>query len=521
MNMPVMTLPEPDERIGMPAIDTPADVVVSGDTRDPMDLVVLLLRRLQARRPDMVRWDRYYRGEHPLSWFTDAFREAFAGRFHRFASNFAQLVVDGQSERMEVQGFRFLDAGGDQSLWDVWQDNNLDGASQQAHTDALIKGASYALVEPRSDARPTITVEDALGAITLDDPRDRRRRLAGLKTWIDDTGRMVVYLYLPDAVYTYRSERPVSNGWVDWLRGEARMIRSRLLPWVVPGQDAWPMVNPLGVVPLVPILNRPLLDGIGRSEVDPITSNQDAINYYRAAALIAGRYVAVPQRYIYGLDLEVDPTTGRPVRPFVTAEGRPADLWAIGNPDPDQGAAKPLFPPQIGQFPAADVTQYIKLIESEVWQMASISRMPYQELLGQPSSIPQSGEGLKASEAPLLRKVGKAEVFFGEGWEEVMRVALRAMGDERADLRTAETLWQSAETRNEAVRTDSVVKQRAADLIDAETALEELGYTPARIARVQERLAAEKATEPDPHADVTDLEPAPTGPRMSPVLSGS
>ena len=42
-----------------------------------------------------------------------------------------------------------------------------------------------------------------------------------------------------------------------------------------------------------------------------------------------------------------------------------------------------------------------------------------------------------------------------------MRTALRAMGDLRAESLRAETRWRSTETRNEAARTDSVVKQRS------------------------------------------------------------
>jgi hypothetical protein len=517
MTIPNMVMPPRDERpvFEQPPL-RPVDALAAAQA-DPVDLAVLMLRRLRDRRADMLLWDAYYRGDHPMPWFTDRFRSIFRASFRHFRSNFTQLVVDGISERLEVQGFSFLDAGGDADLWEIWQDNNLDGGSQQAHTEALIKGACYTLVEPRGDAHPTITIEDALCAITLEDPRDRRRSLAGLKTWTDDTGRMVVYLYLPDEIHTFRTLRPLTNGWMEWLNGEARMLRSRLMPWTPPGQDAPTMVNPLGVVPLVPLLNRPLLDGVGRSEIDAVTSNQDAINFIRGQALISTRYMAVPTRYIYGLDLAVDPATGRPERPFVAGDGGPADIMVMRNPDPDSGDVKPSYPPQIGQFDAADLGKYIELEEAEIGHMAAISRLPFGELLGESSTIPQSGEGRKSTEGPLVRKLGKTQIHFGEGWEETMRVALRAMGDPRASLRVAETLWQGAETREEAVRTDSVVKQTGAGIIDPETALEELGYTPARVSRIKKRLAAmPKPVAPPPPVDPNV--PAPTGPQMSPVV---
>jgi hypothetical protein len=454
----------------------------------PSEWAVYLLSRLEMRRPQFDIWQAYYDGNHPLSFFTQAFRSAFGERWRRFSSNFAMLVVDGLAERMEVQGFRFRDETGDQDLWDVWQENDLDGVSQQAHTAALIKGITYALVEPRPGEKgPRITVEDACDAIVHVDPRDPRKRLAGLKRYLDDDGRMVVILYLPDGWWYWRTEQPLTPDLYVW--SDPKTVTKLLVPWVTEDHPDGFVPSPLPVVPLIPLLNRPGLDGIGKSEIAAITSNQDAINYYRAAAIIAARQMATPQRYLLNFDVEIDPDTGRPRQPFITQAGEPGNLWTVGNPEPSNGAP-PLWKPEAGQFPAADVTQFLRLIEGEVWQIASISRLPYQELLQSNSSVPQSGEALKASEASLVRKMSRASIHFGEGWEEVMRTALLAQGDERSTLRTAETMWQSAETRNEAVRTDAVTKLRAADIIDDQTAWELLGMSPGQIERQKDRMAA-------------------------------
>ena len=65
-----------------------------------------------------------------------------------------------------------------------------------------------------------------------------------------------------------------------------------------------------------------------------------------------------------------------------------------------------------------------------------------------------------------------------------MRLALRASGDPGAEERAAETVWRDPETRNEAVRTDAVIKQFQIGLISREVALEELGYSPEQITRM-------------------------------------
>jgi hypothetical protein len=125
-----------------------------------------LLARLEARRPDLETFEAYYDGHQPLAFASQKFRDAFGARFREFSSNFMSLVVDAPGERLEVQGFRFGDAEGDEDLWRrVWQANDLDAGSQLAHTEALMKGVAYALVEPQVDGVPVVTIEDALDCI--------------------------------------------------------------------------------------------------------------------------------------------------------------------------------------------------------------------------------------------------------------------------------------------------------------------------------------------------------------------
>jgi hypothetical protein len=230
---------------------------------------------------------------------------------------------------------------------------------------------------------------------------------------------------------------------------------------------------------------------------------------------------------------EVDPTTGLAKAPFRAGMQQ---IWMIEPPDPDDLAP---FEPKVESFAAADLTPLLRLVEGEVRAMAAVAGMPYELLLGQTSLLPESGEAKKSGEAALVQKLARIQVSLGEDWEIVMRTALRAMDDPRADTLRAETRWRSTETRNEAVRTDSVVKQFSAGLIDAETAREQLGYSVEQIARMRDRDVERVAR--DPEARMAELveavggveqarafleaiaaqeaaiptAPAPTGPRMS------
>jgi hypothetical protein len=531
-----MTLPSlshdwpPEDEL--PAVaSTPAPLP---DPTEPLSWVRYLLAQLERRRSEVAVFDDYYEGIQPLN-FDEEFRAAFGRRWARFASNYSALVVDRLVDRLEVQGFRFADATGDADLWDIWQANDLDGASAMAHTEALIKRGAYALVEPSADALPRITVEDPFDAITAPDPRDRRRRLAGLKRWIDEQGHLVVYLYLPEWVASLRSRSPIPSDWTAWLEPKASWPDTAALePWSPAGGE--PLVrNPLGVVPLVPLRNRPRLRGVGRSEIEPVTSNQDAINYFRAMTVVGARFLAYPQRVLLNVMPEVDPTTGLAKKPFKAGMQQ---IWMIEPPDPDDLSP---FEPKVESFAAADLTPLLRLVEGEVRAMAAVAGMPYELLLGQTSLLPESGEAKKSGEAALVQKLARIQVSLGEDWEIVMRTALRAMGDPRAESLRAETRWRSTETRNEAVRTDSVVKQVSAGLIDAETAREQLGYSVEQIARMRDRDVERQARDPQARMAelveavggveqarsfleaiaereaTTEAAPAPTGPRMSPT----
>lgn len=486
-----------------------------------------LLRQLQARQPDLQRWDGYFEGDQPLAFASQKFRDAFGERFPAFTSNFCGTVIEAVAERLEVAGFKFGSEAASESAWDLWQANDLDSASQQAHQEALIKGSAYGLVEP-AEGYPAITIEDALDTIVEHDPRTRRKRRAALKRWVDDEGRLVVYLYTPENIFKFRTRQKwldeYSRWWLlpgPWEEGYQWRLwdAAAFEPYELPG-EVWPAPNSIGVVPVVELPNRPRLSGQGQSDLAPIRSNQDAINKYRADALIASEFAAYPQRYLLNFEPETDEQTGRAKEPFRAAIDR---LWIVPPPDPDLGENAPQV--SIGQLPAASLEPYARMIELEVSHLASNSDVPFYRLLGGPQSVPPSGESIKSAEAGLERKISRAELFLGEGWEELLRVGLRAQGNTAAaEYRKAETVWVDSATRNEAVRTDAVVKLHGSKIIDDELAWEMAGLSRRQIAELKERkeareAAAKAAGEPPPSEEPEPqlnggIVAAPQGPRM-------
>jgi hypothetical protein len=438
-----------------------------------------LVARLAARSATCSEFHDFYEGRQPLAFASSKFVEVYGLRFGRFPANFMPLVVDAEKERLVVDGFRFgRNPDSDKGVWRIWQDNQLDAESQIAHEIALSKGIAYAAVDPLAKM-PSITIEDPTETIVETAPGNRRIRLAALKVILDDDGYSRAYLYLPDEIYRWRSAQRRTE-----VTGYG-LERQRWEPYVADGLD-FPIVNRLGVVPIVPLTNRPRRDGTGRSEIEPVMGNQLAINFLRYASLVGSDQAALPQRWAKNLDIEIDDATGRPKVPFVTGRDM---LWVTKLPSADKfaeyGDAMPM--PEFGQFQGASLDPFVRLIEEEVGMMASNSRTPYHYLLGAPTSVPPSGESLKSSEAPLVKKVQAQQIHFGEGWEETMRVALIAAGQSTKAARStdAETMWRDPETRNEAARTDSILKQYSAGLLADGFALEELGYSQQQIERNQ------------------------------------
>ena len=166
------------------------------------------------------------------------------------------------------------------------------------------------------------------------------------------------------------------------------------------------MRNPLGVIPIVPLVNRPRLAGTvldahgrpipgvfgpdeGQSEIAMVMSNQDAINKLRADTINASDLAAFRQRWLKNWEVEIDEKTGQPIEPFKAAVDR---LWILPPPDPED--PNPATP-ELGEFEQTDLAPMISGVQMEVQHLGAISRTPYHYLLPQ-SGQPPSGESLKS-----------------------------------------------------------------------------------------------------------------------------
>ena len=395
--------------------------------------------RLDARRPSIEHREAYYEGVHRLAFATSKFREAFGTLFSAFSDNWCGVVVDAAVERLEVQGFRFGDDDADEDAARIWQANNLDAGSAIAHETAIATSESSLLVSPNpdDDDTPRITVEHPSQMIVASSPADHRHREAAFKKWVDDDGHAMATLYLPDGIYKWRTRDK-------WKGGKKPKWTLRDADGE---EDGYAGENPLGIVPVVPLLNRPNMRGEGRSDLDGVIPQQDAVNKLVADMLVASEFAAFRQRWAAGIEVPVDPETGEPIRKvFDAALDR---IFAVGNEDA-----------KFGTFEATELGNYVKAIEMVVQHIAAQTRTPPHYLLGQSGAFP-SGESLKATETGLVAKVRRKMVTFGESHEEAMRLAFRLIGDDdKAEALDAETIWRDPESRTESQVVDALTKMK-------------------------------------------------------------
>lgn len=411
-----------------------------------------LYRKIQARRPYVEFMDDYYSGNHPLPWLPKQAREEFRRILAMTRSNYMGLVCDAQVERMTVEGFRIGDnPEADKATWRIFQANNMDSDLDQGFLEATKSATAYLMVGPNPNdaATPRISVEHPLQTIVENEPGDRRKRAAGLKTWVDDwTGEVVARVYLPEAVFGWRGKVSATNGVPRWL------------------EDGDVVKNPLGEVPITELHNNPQLLGGGRSELYDLTDIQDRINKTIADRLMDQDFGAFPQKWATGY-------------PELRDDGTPNTI-DIGR---DRMVTSDVAETKFGQWAAAPLEPYSGAKREDVKDIASRSRTPAQYLLGEMSNV--NGETLKASESGLVSKVRQRFRGHEDGIEDAARMARKLAGIGSSADASMETIWRNPQYRSDGEVTDAAIKRYQAGIIPLRQCREDCGYSAAQIARME------------------------------------
>lgn len=451
----------------------------------PLEWLQRLLPKLEADRPSLMAYDNWYWGDHPVAHIPPELDRRYLTQFQQILeqskANFMQLVIDAMSNRCRAQGFRLSaanDEQADQDAWTLWQASNMDAAHRLAIRDTFVKGRG-ALSVWFGDPHPTIMVEDACQTIVEHEPGNRLKRAAALKVWIDDwTGDERANVYLPNGIYKFRRTRPPERAVTTPITSTVAVAVMPDAPKPPPDWEELPgefVENPVGIVPIIPLVARPDSNGRGHSEIEGVVAIQERINGTIFNRVLAGWFAAFRQKWATGVTIPED-ANGNPVEPWNQAINR-----MFVDTDPNA---------KFGSFEATDIEQYLKAEEMDVKNIAAITFTPRHFLIQQGQE--PSGDAINSAEAGLIAKVLDREQYLSDSFEEAIRLARLFAGEKDSPV-DSEIVW--ADPRDpaivEAARTDAVIKQFAGGLISLTMAQEKLGYTPQQIQRMATDLVAE------------------------------
>lgn len=368
------------------------------------------LDRLGAKKADIDLAERYWSGDHPKLWLTEKLRAAFGKEFdsRRLSDNFCRLTVEAAVQRLIIlgwEGVTIRTQGGDLPSGDVkqaeavWGDNDLDGGGQEELWRlAGYAGEAYVIVWPRDEA-------DGPGFdVAVNDPRlvhieygSRRRsdRRWALKVWHDGEAWRA-NVYYPDEVVRFVTAPTKAN---DGTTLRADVFR---LDEEDPGGP-----HDFGVVPVVRVAQA----RARWSRLADVIPVQDKINKLGANKMVAGEFLAFPQRYVLTADETLKDEALR---------ASPGAVWRIdpGGPTEDDLPGTGAAPTKVGEFAAADLAIYDKAIDAEVDKLFTIAPLP-KHMRVNPGSSP-SGDAIKADEGPFVMVVKDLQQLYGAALRDVM-----------------------------------------------------------------------------------------------------
>jgi hypothetical protein len=463
-----------------------------------LDWVDRLYRVLSKRRPIIEQEFNYFRGDQPLVYATQQWRQFHQDRYKGFADNWCGVVARAPVDRLRIDGFSTGEdrTPAEKSLWDDWQRNELELQSKQGFLSSAVAKRSASLVWGSDDDEPVVTWEQPAQVVVAYSRDGYRTRRAALKAWTEDDAEYAT-LYLPDEVWKFQRNPgvPITDGLtpqgihvlgVGFSTGGGWQQR-------IVGNEKWPLSNPFGEVPVVEWLNQPLLGADPLSEISGTIAMQDAINMLWAYLFTAADYASMPARVVLGaeppripvLDDQGQVIGSLPAKIEDLAQGRLMFLPGVGNQA------------RIDQWDAAKLDVFTAVIGQAIGHIASQTSTPGHYLNTNDAMANLNGDALTSAEVPLATKVVNAQSFYSPPARDTLRLMAKVRGDDglAETIRTSTIMWKDAAMHSLPQIADAATKDRAVG-ISLRTVLEtRYGMDPDR---VDEELRRVREEQTDP-----------------------
>lgn len=406
-----------------------------------------------ARRNRYNEAEAYYEGNVPETFATSKLRRAFKMTGDRSRLNFCRPVVDAVNDRMEIASITGKSDRATNKIKEVWDLNELSLEAQEIHRRALVFGDAYVIVWPDENGDVQVAYNSPKNMVIVYDPENPRRKLYAVKVWQVDEKTQRMDVYTRDKIVRYRAQSGDLTENLNWS--------------VIDSAE-----NPFNDIPVFHFrTHRPF----GRPEHFDAYDTQNAINKLFITSMFTVDYQGAPQRYALATmddtelaDWDDDSSERQNMEAMKTGPGQ---LWYM------KGVA------QVGEFKPADPATFWNPIRDSLRSMASLTATPLHYF--ERTSL-QTGQALRAAEAPLLKKINDREASFGATWREVFRFVLKIEGV-KGDV---EVYWKTLESMDEAERWDIALKKINSGLSHKQ-ALREGGYSEQEI----EKIMAERDEE--------------------------
>ncbi len=393
------------------------------------DLIRTLLPAWEENRRRLDTVQKWYHGKNEKPWMPRQSSEEYKDLQKRAINRFLKMVVTSFVEVLYVDGYRRKGEAENAGAWQMWQANGLDARQIAVHEGAMSLALSYVSIVPGVDftgaPMPRIRGHSAktMLAFYQNEAEDEWPMYAVSARAGKVDGRSVwhVKLYDDTTIYRFSSASDVSPDSVEFIDS---------------------VVHGAGEVPIVRFANSLDLDGYSEGEVEPNIPLASRIDQDIFDRLIVQRFGAHKVRWATGME-----------QPATDAETRAAKLRLqrediLVNESPDA---------RFGVLAETSLDGYVKAYETDTRELATISKVPPHQLLGQMANL--SAEALAAAESSFSRKVEARKMSFGESWEQVFRMASWIAGDEDgATAFDAQTRWRDLESRSLAQTADALGK---------------------------------------------------------------
>lgn len=417
-----------------------------------------LLVRLENQRDKLQHKDRqnllYFQGKQYIQFLGLRLRQEWLTQ--AFPLSWCKTLVDVIVQRQQVA--RLLRRGQfkeDERLRRIYDQSDLDSSLSKFCSDLAIYGRAFLSVS-MTDGGPRIVVEPVSAMTLIHDVYGVT--LAALRTYFDEHSQETrKVLYLPDATVV--------------IDGKGLITRTK---------------HYLGRVPVV-MAESSQYDGTAAG--DPIFEPLKRLSDMSAEALLNARVAlettASPQKAFIDAAAQVFDEDGNPVSIFESFYDNILTLFSS-----DKADGNGVQQAKIQQLPGADMKPFLDTLRMLGEQASAASGLPMR-MLGHVTANPPSEMTVRGEEARLVRTVETANASAGAALGWALAIGERLETGKWPEDGSIDVSFRDPGTPTMSQQADALVKQVQINMMSRRSAMEEKGWSDARIDREFDRIADE------------------------------